>query len=296
MIEFEITPNLVHDFSILGIAREAGALTDRPVTTPPRLRSRQRASPGRTTWSPSRRRTSAPATSAVVIEGITVGPSPAWLQRRLLAAGVRPINNVVDVTNYVMLEYGPAAARLRRRPPDGRPDRRPPRAAGRDDWKRSTIRCGSSTPRCSSSPTPTRRSVSPGSWAGSTARSTDDTTTILLESANFDMKSVRRTARELKLRTDASARFERGLDPNLVRRRRRPRHPPHPRALPRRRVTAVGGRLSRAGLIPRPLSLPFARDRAGARRPLRAEQVLDVLRRLGFSPALDGDGERDPAS
>ena len=119
---------------------------------------------------------------------------------------------------------------------------------------------------------------------------TDDTRRIVLESANFDMKSVRRTARELKLRTDASARFERGLDPNLAR-------DAAARATrlildlsPGATVSAVADVYPQP-LTPRPLSLPFAEIERLLGVRYDPEQVLDVLSRLGFSPALDGEGD-----
>src|SRR3954464_3768620 len=95
VIEFEITPNLVHDFSILGIAREAGALTARPVTTPSTYDLASVPS-GRADLVTVAAPELCACYVAVVIEGIEVGPSPVWLQRRLLAAGVRPINTIVD--------------------------------------------------------------------------------------------------------------------------------------------------------------------------------------------------------
>jgi phenylalanyl-tRNA synthetase beta chain len=119
---------------------------------------------------------------------------------------------------------------------------------------------------------------------------TDDTRCIVLESANFNMKSIRRTARELKLRTDASVRFERGLDPNLAR-------DAAARATrlildlsPGATVSAVADVYPQP-LMPRPLSLPFAEIERLLGVRYDPEQVLDVLSRLGFSPTLDGDGD-----
>src|SRR5579884_899887 len=104
VIEFEITPNLVHDFSILGIARETGAVTDQPIHLPPAtdLAAMPHAGDLVQIEAPDL----CPRYLGVVVEGIRVAPSPAWMARRLAAAGLRPINNVVDVTNYVMLEWG----------------------------------------------------------------------------------------------------------------------------------------------------------------------------------------------
>jgi phenylalanyl-tRNA synthetase beta chain len=105
VIEFEITPNLVHAFSIIGIAREAAAALDEPLRMPavPDLSA---APQGGADLAEVADPDLCPRYVAVVIDGVTVGPSPEWLTRRLTAAGLRPINNLVDVTNYVMLEWG----------------------------------------------------------------------------------------------------------------------------------------------------------------------------------------------
>ena len=256
VIEFEITPNLVHAFSILGIAREAGALTDRPVATPPIVRSRRALPPVPADLVTVEAPDLCARYVAVVIEGVTVGPSPAWLQRRLLAAGVRPINNDRRCHQLRHARVRPAAARLRRRPPGGRAHRRPPRAAGRDAGNARSSGARSSTPEMLVIADRERAVGLAGVMGGVDSEVTDDTRRILLESANFDMKSVRRTARELKLRTDASARFERGLDPNLAR-------DAAARATrlildlsPGATVTAVADVYPQP-LTPRPLSLPF---------------------------------------
>ena len=119
---------------------------------------------------------------------------------------------------------------------------------------------------------------------------TDDTRRIVLEAANFDMKSVRRTARALKLRTDASARFERGLDPNLARDAAARATRLILELSPGRRVSAVADVYPQP-LTPRPLSLPFAEIERLLGIRYEPEQVLDVLSRLGFSPELDGEGD-----
>src|SRR5215212_6562855 len=288
VIEFEITPNLVHNFSILGIAREAGALTDRPVTTPPTYDLA-----GAPTGPGDLVTVAAPDLCAryvaVVIEGIEVGPSPAWLQRRLLAAGVRPINTIVDATNYVMLEYGqPLHAFDADRLQDGRIVVRRARPGETLETLDHQVR---NLDREMLVIADTQRAVGlAGVMGGLDSEVTDDTRRIVLESANFDMKSVRRTARELKLRTDASARFERGLDPNLARdaaaRATRLMLDLSPRAT----VSAVADVYPQP-LTPWPLSLPFAEIERLLGVRYDPEQVLDVLRRLGFSPELIGEGD-----
>ncbi|MCC6791946.1 MAG: phenylalanine--tRNA ligase subunit beta, partial [Thermomicrobiales bacterium] len=214
VIEFEITPNLAHAFSILGIAREAAALTASPLTRPD--------SPDLTNYPPGAGdliRVDADDLTAryigVVIEHITVGPSPAWLTRRLAAAGMRSINNIVDVTNYVMHELGqPLHAFDRDRLDEGRIVVRRARPGEPLETLDHVQRELSDDMLVIADAS---KAVGlAGVIGGFTSEVSDTTTAIILESANFNMSSVRQTARALKLRTDASARFERGLDANLA--------------------------------------------------------------------------------
>src|ERR671911_395556 len=288
VIEFEITPNLVHDFSILGIAREAGALTDRPVTPPP-IYDLASAPAGAADLVTVEAPDLCARYVAVVIEGVTVELSPPWLQRRLLAAGVRPINSIVDATNYVMLEYGqPLHAFDADRLQDGRIVVRRARPGETLETLDHQVRKLDKEMLVIAD---TQRAVGiAGVMGGLDSEVTDETRRIVLESANFDMKSVRRTTRELKLRTDASARFERGLDPNLARdavaRATRIILDHSPGAT----VSAVAD-VYPEPRMPRPLSLPFAEIERLLGLRYNPEQVLDVLSRLGFSPTLDGDGD-----
>ncbi|MGD9713745.1 MAG: phenylalanine--tRNA ligase subunit beta, partial [Thermomicrobiales bacterium] len=214
VLEFEITPNLVHDFSIHGVAREVAALYDVPLTVPigADLDDFPRQGDDLVIIEDT---DLCPRYAAVVFEGVTVGPSPEWLARRLHHAGVRPINNIVDVTNYVMLEVGqPLHAFDRAKLTEGRIVVRTARNGESietlDHEKRSL------TPDRLVIADATRPVAIAGVMGGVESEVTEGTTEVLLEGANFDMKSVRHTSRDLKLRTDASARFERGLDPNLV--------------------------------------------------------------------------------
>ncbi len=289
VIEFEITPNLVHDFSILGIAREAGALTDRPVMMPPRfdLSTAPRAAADFVTID-------APELCAryvaVVIENVNVGPSPAWLQRRLLAAGVRPINTTVDITNYVMLEYGQPQHAFDAGVLAG--DRIVVRR-GRDGEMLETLdHQGRQLSAEMLVIADAERAVGiAGVIGGLNSEITNATRRIVLESANFDMKSVRATARALKVRTDASVRFERGIDPNLA-------WDAAARATHLILELSPGASVSAvADVYPRPrlpwvLSLPFAEIERLLGVRYEGEKVLDALSRLGFSPALDSVDEK----
>jgi phenylalanyl-tRNA synthetase beta chain len=288
VIEFEITPNLVHDFSILGIAREASALTDRPLTLPASydLDTALLAAEDFVTIE-------APDLCAryvaVVIDGVNVGPSPAWMQRRLLAAGVRPINTTVDVTNYVMLEYGqPMHAFDADQLAGGRVivrRARPGETIETIDHQQREL-----TPEMLVIADAERAIGIAGVMGGTNSEVTDATRRIVLESANFDMTSIRATARAVKLRTDASARFERGLDPNLAREAAARATQLLLELSPGATVTAVAD-VYPGPRLPRSLALPFSEIERLLGVRFAPEQVLEVLQRLGFAPTLEGEGD-----
>lgn len=289
VIEFEITPNLVHDFSLVGIARELGALASAPVRYPP-LASLE-AAPRDERLVTVEDSTLCPRYVGVVIDGVRVEGSPDWMQRRLLAAGVRPINNIVDVTNYVMLELGqPLHAFDRARLAEGRIVVRRARAGERietlDHLERQL------EPETLVIADAERAVAIAGVMGGVDSEINSDTTTILLESANFNRLSVRRTAREQRLRTDASSRFERGIDPTLA-------GSGAARAVALIRQLSPGARLvSMADVYPNPVKpRPLTMPRAEIGRLLGVdfsdEEVLGILSRLDFMPRLEeSNGER----
>ena len=213
VVEFEITPNLSHAFSIHGIAREVHALTGAPVTLPPatELATLPPGSAPLVTNSVSDR---CPRFIAVALEGVTVGPSPDWMVRRLEAAGLRSINNVVDVTNYVMHELGqPMHAYDRDRLAGGRLVVRT--AEDREGLLTLDHVQRSLDPSMTVIADAERTVGLAGVIGGLDAEVSDATTDVLLECAAWDMFVTRRTARNLRVRTDAAARYERGLDTEL---------------------------------------------------------------------------------
>jgi phenylalanyl-tRNA synthetase beta chain len=288
VIEFEITPNLVHDFSILGIAREAGALTDRPVTKPP-IFDFDQAPSGPPDLVTVEALDIVPRYVGVRIENITVESSPAWMQRRLLAAGERPINNIVDITNYVMLESGqPLHAFDADKLEGGRIVVRRARPGETLETLDHQVRQLDDQMLVIAD---AEHAVGlAGVIGGLESEIHDGTTRIILESANFDMKVTRRTARQLKVRTEASSRFERGLDPNLSR---------EAAARATRLILELCPGATVTGFIdvypnpltPRPLSLPFGEIERLLGVLYEPEHVLDVLRRLGFSPEIAVEGD-----
>lgn len=236
-----------------------------------------------------------------VISGVRVGPSPSWMQRRLRAAGVRPINNVVDVTNYVALEYGQPlhAFDLNRVPVAGRNGS----GGGRREIHVRRARDGEQL-LCLDGET---RRLTPdmlviadaqcpvaiaGVIGGEETGVSESTTDLLLEAANFDGPSVRATSRALRLRTEASARNEKGLSPELA------------LAGARRAATLLaevaGGtvHLGWDDAYPRPqepVRVTFRPDKIdavlGTHVPL--EEMEAILGRLEFQSRVHGDGTWD---
>src|SRR2546425_479756 len=201
--------------SIIGIAREVTALTGEQLRIPqPRLfeQGRPAAELVKVTVEDS---DLCPRYSARVISGVKLGPSPNWMGRRLLAAGMRPINNVVDITNYVMLEFGQPLHGfdydlVRQQHIIVRRAHAGEEMTTLDGVKRKL------TPNMLLITDPEGPTAIAGVMGGAISEVNEKTTTVLLEAANFLATSVRRTSVALGLRTDASSRFEKGLDPELT--------------------------------------------------------------------------------
>lgn len=223
---------------------------------------------------------------AAVVSGVRMGPSPAWLRRRLFAAGVRPLNNLVDVTNYVALEFGQPlhAFDLRKleRDEDGKALIRVRRGIAGE-----TLRCLDGqvrelTPSMLAIAGPDRALGIAGVIGGAGTAVDAETTDLLLEAASFDGPNVRATSRALRVRTEASTRFEKGLSPELALAGAR-------RAAGLYREVA-GGRvhIEWVDVYPQPLApvrVSFRPERIdrilGTRVP--REEMEAILRRLGFS-------------
>jgi len=212
VLDFEVTANRPDALSVIGFAREVGTAYSRPVKplVPKPLPSKPTSAVAVRLEAPDL----CPRYAAAVAD-VTIAPSPAWLASRLQAAGVRPINNVVDVTNYVLLELGqPMHAfdleklaggeiRIRR----AAPGERITTLDGVDralDPEMLVIADGD------------KAQAVAGVMGGGRSEVSNTTTTIVLESAFFDPRSVRRTSKKLGLKTEASARFERGADVNAA--------------------------------------------------------------------------------
>ncbi|MFZ5766078.1 MAG: phenylalanine--tRNA ligase subunit beta [Thermodesulfobacteriota bacterium] len=215
VIEVDLTPNRPDCTSVIGIGREAAAFCGTRLRPPVTAADTPRLTGENIPFSVTVEDDDCPRYAARLLTGITIGPSPWWLRKRLLSVGLRPINNVVDVTNFVMLEYGQplhafdfdklvGKAIVVRKPRPGETLTTLDGAIRPLDPTMMLI-CDAEKPVAVA-----------GVMGGANSEVDDATTAVLLESACFNPISVRRTARKLNMATDASYRFERGVDPKLA--------------------------------------------------------------------------------
>ena len=262
VLEVEITPNRPDCLSIVGIARELAALTGARFR-PPTVTLKESGEPARAL---ARVRIEAPDLchrfTARVISGVTIGPSPAWIQARLRAVGLRPISNVVDATNYVLWELGqPLHAYDHARVADATIVVRRAREAERFTTLDGQERQLDASMLVIADP---QRAIGlAGVMGGANTEVTAQTTRVLLESAWFAPGSIRRTSRALGLRTDAAYRFERGADIETL-------------ALASARTAALIAELA-GGTIARGLVDAYPRKRKSQPIRLRMSRVKRVL-------------------
>ena len=287
VLDADVTPNRPDCLSILGVAHEVAALTGATVTEPDATYPE--------TGDPIERDVTIEIADpelcsrygASLIRGVTVGPSPDWLKDALAAVGMRPINNIVDVTNYVMLEYG-----------------QPLHAFDFDTIGDATVIIRAARPgeRFTTLDEEERKLEPPmltiadsqdaialaGVMGGQNTEVGDSTTNVLIESANFDSTNTRNTAVGLGMRTEASYRFERGIRQDLV-----------PRAL--RRATALmlelAGGVAAKGIIdvfpvvktPPTLTIGPEQFRRVLGMDIATDTIDGVLSSLGFETTRDRD-------
>lgn len=213
VFEYEITNNRIDCFSILGIAREA-AVTFRKPFVPPVVEVHENAENVNDYIKVDVKDPDlCPRYCARVCTNIKIAPSPKWMQRRLAASGIRPINNLVDITNYVMEEYGQPmhaydldtiAGRqiIVRRAKDGDEFQTLDGQVRKLDSEVLMI--------CDAE----KEVGIAGIMGGENSKITDDVKTVLFEAACFNGTNIRKSAKRIGLRTDASGKFEKGLDPN----------------------------------------------------------------------------------
>ena len=212
VVEFEITPNRPDCLSVIGLAREASATFQQPL----KLHTPEVKGCGGSIMDDLDVEIEAPILcpryTARMVKNVKIAPSPKWMRERLRASGVRPINNIVDITNYVMLEYGQPMHAFDFSCVEGgklviRTAREGETIRTLDGNDRALTTdmlciCDEKKPVCVA-----------GVMGGANSEIVGDTAAVIFESANFNGVSVRRTATALGMRTEASGRYEKGLDP-----------------------------------------------------------------------------------
>ena len=215
VIEFEITPNRPDCLSMLGMAREVAATFKGSLRYPETECKNEKGKASDYIKVSIKKPDLCRRYVARVVTDVKIGQSPWWLQKRLMYAGMRPINNIVDITNYVMLEYGQPIHAFDIRNIKG------------NEIIVDTAKEGElfttldGVERKLSKDTllindKERGIAIAGVMGGLNSEIQNDTTTIVVESANFNGDSIRKTSKKLGLRTEASSRFEKGIDPNLA--------------------------------------------------------------------------------
>ncbi len=210
-VEVDLTPNRPDCASVIGIAREVAGILRKPMILPVNDAKIERTSEEFAVEVESSEL--CPRYAGRLIKNVKIGPSPWWLKKRLLSIGQRPINNIVDITNFVMMEYGQplhafdfdtlAGKKIVvRAPRTGELTFTTLDGSTRQLDAEMMMICDGEKPVAVA-----------GIMGGQNSEVSDSTTTILLESACFNPVSVRRTARKLNLASEASYRFERGVDP-----------------------------------------------------------------------------------
>ncbi|HEY48660.1 MAG TPA: phenylalanine--tRNA ligase subunit beta [Dehalococcoidia bacterium] len=286
IIDITTTPNRPDCLSVIGIAREVAALTGHEAHIPEITYEEQGA--------PIQDAASVEIDDpdlcsrycASLVTGVTVGPSPQWMQQRIIASGMRPISNIVDITNYVMMEYGQP---LHAFDYEQIKERKIIVRRARDDESLYTLdgmkrELNSDMLIIADATEPIALA---GVMGGADSEVIDSTTSILLESANFNAGSIRRTSMRLGLRSEASARFERSISPELA-----------PIALRRatQLLVELGGGKAARGIIDvypgkserKPILLTQERVDRILGVAVETERVRQVLTSLGFSSEPSG--------
>ena len=287
VLDIDVTANRPDALSLLGVAYEVAAIAGTTVREPA-LAYPEDGPPideqvAVEVWDADL----CPRYTASLVTGLTVGPSPQWMQDRLLRAGMRPINNVVDVTNYLMLELGqPLHAfdyhRVKERKVIVRPARPAETLLGLDGVLR---RLG--PPMLVIADAQDAVGLA-GVMGGAHSEVTESTTAVLLESASFHPFNTRRTAGALRLRTEAALRFEKGLRPEL---------PMVALQRATRLILEVAGGAAAKGIIDvypgrreaAPVTLTSARLRQVLGVDVPAGEAARVLSGLGFRAAASAD-------
>lgn len=216
VVEFEITSNRPDCFSIIGLAREAAATFRKPLKYP-KIELKEEADGNINDMISVEIKNSelCPRYIARVVKNVKIEPSPQWLRHRLIASGIRPINNIVDITNYVMLEFGQPMHAFDIDTIDNK------KIIVRNAFDNEEITTLDGDKRILDSSmlviSDCNKAVAvAGVMGGENSKVSPGAHAILFESANFNGPNIRITSKKLGLRTDASSKYEKGLDPNVA--------------------------------------------------------------------------------
>lgn len=287
ILEFDLTPNRADALSMIGVAYETAAIFDKDVKFP---EIKEEAIGEKVEDYISVKidaQEDNPLYTAKVIKNVKIGPSPLWMQTRLMSAGIRPHNNVVDITNYILLEYG-----------------QPLHAFDYDRFgsKEVVIRYATEGEKLTTLDDAERTLTSDqlvitngaepvalaGVMGGADSEVSEDTTSILLESAYFASQSIRNTSKAHGLRSEASNRYEKGVDPERVR-------PAAERAAQLIAQYAGGNVLD--GLVeadyltlePAIVSVSLEKINRVLGTEISEEEVVKILERLRFTVTVEGE-------
>jgi phenylalanyl-tRNA synthetase beta chain len=292
VLELEVTPNRPDCLSMAGVAREIGAITGHAASIPASEPAESGAPTADTVSLTIEDPVLCSRYTARVIRGVTIGPSPEWLVERIVAAGARPISNVVDATNYVMFELGQPLhafdlSTLATENGQAAITVRTARAGER-------LRTLDGQDRALAEDTllitdPSGPIALAGVMGGESTEVCDTSVDIVLESACFDRASISKTSRQLGLMSEASMRFERGVDPNLA-----ARASDRAAAL----IAELGGGTVAPGIVDAypepvaPLTLPLRMSRMNALlgTTLEPGETAQILTALGCTPTPTEDG------
>ncbi len=280
VFEYEVTSNRVDCFSVIGIAREAAATFQKDFV-PPQVKETGNSEDVNQYIKVTVENTDlCPRYCARVVKNIKIGPSPKWMQRRLASVGIRPINNLVDITNYVMEEYGqPMHAYdldtikgheiVVKTAQDG------DKFITLDGQERALD--GEVLMICDG-----EKSIGiAGIMGGENSMITDNVHTMLFEAACFDGVNIRKSSKRVGLRTDASAKFEKGLDPNNAK-----------AAIDRacqlveemKAGEVVGGTVDVYGKVKEPVRVPFDAEKINSMlgTDISEEKMLGYFQKIGL--------------
>lgn len=214
VVEFEITPNRPDCLSVIGLARESAVTFKKNlnIETPEVKKANDGDNISNYLKVDIENSVLCPRYTAMAVKNVRIAPSPLWLRMRLKSAGVRPINNIVDITNYVMLEYGQPMHAFDYSCLDG--SHIIVRNAGTGETFKSLDDKDHVLDETMLVISDEKKAVAlAGVMGGANSEITDDTKTVIFESANFKGGNVRISGKKLGMRTESSARFEKGLDP-----------------------------------------------------------------------------------